>query len=549
MAFNPALLPANLTGSIASNTSFWPTINAKAPLFGGDFVNNRYMKSGAEVTIGNLFTTQTRASTKQIPDTTGLLTSIATNTMPRTDRGAWIEESRTNLLTYSQDMSHANWSKSDTTITADTVAAPDNTTTADKVTESATTNLHIWSQTVTGVASTTYTMSAYVKAAGRFRLQLQVDNGASNNIYARFNLSTGAVVTTGNGGTGVYANSGITSFGNGYYRVWVTGVPFTAGTTLRALLYILDDSGNGNYAGDGTSGLYFWGAQLEAGYFPSSYIATTSASVTRAADTFNIYPIPTMPHNLLLQSQTFDNASWTRSALNATADTTVAPNGTTTADTLTSNATTTFARAIQTVSLTSGVTYTFSVYIKAGTVNFMQGTIERSGVETSRIYANLAAPAASYTNASGTMASNATITADNNGFYRVAYTFTPTTTASYEIFFGVANAYQSPNTTSGDSIAAWGAMLNTGSTALTYLPTTTVARSTGTLFVEFEAPYLGTANFPGIATLNLNSDTGNNRNSLHVSDGGTDELVNGYLTGGVTQSANSIGFVFSANFC
>jgi hypothetical protein len=99
-------------------------------------------------------------------------------------------------------------------------------------------------------------------------------------VTAVFTLNESVAPSVTGSGTGAIQN-----VGNGWFRVSLTATAQASGTAL--LIYYLSNAattGGLTYTGDGTSGVYIWGAQLEAGAFATSYVSTTSAQVTRAAD-------------------------------------------------------------------------------------------------------------------------------------------------------------------------------------------------------------------------------------------------------------------------
>ena len=122
------------------------------------------------------------------------------------------------------------------------------------------------------VSGTTYTWSVFAKAAERTIINLFNNGGGGGS--ANFNLTTG--VATGTGGS-------MQNYGNGWYRCILT-YNSTATGNHNVQIRLCDASGNTTYNGTGNQGAYIFGAQLEAGSVATTYIPTTTAAVSRAAD-------------------------------------------------------------------------------------------------------------------------------------------------------------------------------------------------------------------------------------------------------------------------
>lgn len=192
--------------------------------------------------------------------------------------GLLLENAETNLLLYSEQLDNAAWAKSNITVTANAAVATDGNTTADKLVESSATGSHNIYQLQTASASKAHIFSAHIKAGERSNVMLQCFDGASY-VNAYFDVSAGVVVSQ----SGVVAKIRKSSYG--FYRCSIAFTTGAAATSVYSYIYLSTGSGVSNYTGDGTSGIYVWGAQLAAGNYATSYIATTSSQVTRAADT------------------------------------------------------------------------------------------------------------------------------------------------------------------------------------------------------------------------------------------------------------------------
>ena len=184
-------------------------------------------------------------------------------------RGLLIEEARTNLLLPSESFG-SSWTLTNASVSADATTAPNGTTTADKLIESVASGFHVAGRAL-ATAGSIQVLSVFAKAGERSRLELQLGNGSNGGI-ATFDLLTGRSVS--GGGT-------ITPCGDGWYLLSIIANPVTGNSNVN---FLMNNGSSDSYTGDGTSGLYLWGAQLETGAFPTSYIPTTSATAARAAD-------------------------------------------------------------------------------------------------------------------------------------------------------------------------------------------------------------------------------------------------------------------------
>ena len=254
-------------------------------------------KSLVDAVSGQNLITFTRASSGTFVDAAGVLQTAATDVArfdhnPTTGEslGLLVEEQRTNLLLRSEEFDNASWSNtglvaygSGSVANTTATTAPNDTFTAEKIVETSGDTTHFTAQTLTIVNATVYTLSVYAKAAERSRVALYFGGagGAAQGIIV--NLSNGTFAANIVAAPTRYS---IAPAGNGWYRISITAT--SAGTAANHSVYICDNSNAFSYTGNGTSGIYIWGAQLEAGAFPTSYIPTTTAAVTRSADVASI---------------------------------------------------------------------------------------------------------------------------------------------------------------------------------------------------------------------------------------------------------------------
>jgi hypothetical protein len=244
---------------------------------------------GAQWEVRNAVTAYTPTTTQPITNYIPVLQTASAN-VARFDHdpvtgeslGLLVEEQRTNLLTYSEQFDNAAWTNVNSTDQTNVIVAPDGTLTGDKLIGNSGTSQKYIKQDVSVTSGTTYSFSVFAKQSEFTLIQLRFSNGQfGNSEYATFSLVTGEIAQSSGSG------HNITSIGNGWYRCTIVGVCTTTGSAENTIQLATSTSGGRNpliSTGDGYSGIYIWGAQLEAGAFPTSYIPTVASQVTRSAD-------------------------------------------------------------------------------------------------------------------------------------------------------------------------------------------------------------------------------------------------------------------------
>ena len=208
------------------------------------------------------------------------LIEVVGNDIPRIDytdstEGALLlENSSTNLITYSEDFSNSTWAKLDTTITSNEILSPIGLIDVSKLTDNNNNARHgllipfIWASGIQSVCS------VYAKKGTSSKL---VIGSTSNAQGSFFDLETETIVNTGS-----FVGS-MVSVGNGWYRC---STVFTAPSNYNLIIGMYSVAGNLYYTGVG-SDIYIFGAQLEVGSYATSYIPTNGSTVQRAAETCN----------------------------------------------------------------------------------------------------------------------------------------------------------------------------------------------------------------------------------------------------------------------
>lgn len=241
--------------------------------------------------LGDLTVTRATTPTADLStrvNASGFIELVANN-VPRLDYplggiangcpGLLVEPAATNLTVQSENfgttwglvqlLAFGSGSVLNTTATLD----PYGTNLADFIVANTVSDQHRVDQTTVSAAGS-YTFSIFLKAGGYGFGRLRI-----GGIGATFNLTTGAVSSTD---TGIV--SSIQSYGNGWYRCIISKAASIANEIVRVNIL---QSGSGDFAGNGTSGIYIFGSQYELGASATSYIPTTTAAITRGADVVN----------------------------------------------------------------------------------------------------------------------------------------------------------------------------------------------------------------------------------------------------------------------
>ena len=239
--------------------------------------------SAAELEISQPQVEEGTTASDFVANTTGSPKFIAAATYAPRVPMMLIEPAATNLIVNSEDFSQ------DVVLSNCTVqsgfTAPDASSNAYKLIEDNTNSLKLFNavNNTATTASTSYSSSIFVKAGERTKVRIYAYHLTNQLFAVDYDLVSNTALGTNVMNTQVDGHS-IEDCGNGWKRITVTGQKVASTYSWDVGVSPLDDSGNVTYQGDGTSGVYIWGAQLEEGTVPTSYIPTSGSAVTRAAD-------------------------------------------------------------------------------------------------------------------------------------------------------------------------------------------------------------------------------------------------------------------------
>ena len=197
--------------------------------------------------------------------------------------GLLIEESRTNLIAYSDGIG-GGWSGNGVSLTTiNSVNGPDGIAGVTEIRDNNSNSYHAgYYGTVSIDGTSNYTISSWLKKGPNYRSD--IGSGGRFMLYCSNGSVTASIQINSDFDTIVAENnvisSSLTQYSNGWIRVSYT---FTAAAATNVSPHFLLGNG-GQYQGDATNSVYIWGAQIEQGAFPTSIIPTSGSAVTRQDD-------------------------------------------------------------------------------------------------------------------------------------------------------------------------------------------------------------------------------------------------------------------------
>ena len=448
--------------SLSSTPVIGGAINA--PSFALDFRNgdNPVTKYGF---------TFTRATTATYVNSAGLLATAASGELrydydPVTlaPRGILVEEASTNLVLASNDYGSASWN-----------ANADVTVAGELITEGSAGTALI-SQYVNVVSGSTMTHSLSLKYGNADWVRVGVvEAGTSNQYRCWVNLATGELGTVANAGVATGATARITNQGGGWYRVAITGA--IPGCTVYSPYTVAASADNSTTRVSGAT-RYQRYSQFEAKAFATSYIPTTGAAATRNADALTLTGAAGRT-NLVTYSALLNTSPWAcntgAGTLVATEGAAAAPDGSITATLLTATAAT-FPRNVQTLTNTAmppSTEFTFSIYCKAGTFDYITLFVRNGTGDPVIVMNTFRFSTQTLTAVTGSVGTWSSV---GNGWYRISITGTRSVGTSGGGMWITPGQDYSTTARSG-TVYVWGAQLETGSSATTYIPTTNGPRT------------------------------------------------------------------------